>query len=173
MESIKFMTSLLTFYMKGEISHNGNFINIKIPNTFLRFIPLGSSSKQIMVNQVASTDSSFKVFAKDIFLGLIELIAGIALISSGSIWGILLMLIGAGTVISGFQTSITLNLNSGEQFYIFFLIFDKSKAEQAINMINAVISTRMDDTNTRAVAENQTNKIVDAIGKIGNGGNNG
>ncbi|MCM1299591.1 MAG: hypothetical protein NC203_11255 [Firmicutes bacterium] len=167
MEKIQFMTSLLTFYMKGEINHNGNFINIKIPNTFLRFIPLGSRSKQIMVNQVASTDSSFKVFAKDIIVGLIELFVGIALLGAGNLWGILLLLIGAGTIISGFQTSITLNLSSGEMFYIFFLVFEKDKAAQAINMINSVISARMDDTNTRMVTENQTERIVDAIGKIG------
>lgn len=170
MEKIQFMTSLLTFYMKGEISHNGNFINIKIPNTFLKFIPLGSRSKQIMVNQVASTDSSFKVFAGDIVLGLIELFVGLGLITSGVFWGIILLLIGVGTVISAFQTSITLNLSSGEMFYIFFLVFEKDKAAQAINMVNSVIAARMNDTNTRAVAENQTDRLVEAIGN--SNGNN-
>ena len=146
MEKIQFMTSLLTFYMKGEISHNGNFINIKIPN------------------QVASTDSSFKVFAGDIVLGLIELFVGLGLITSGVFWGVILLLIGVGTVISAFQTSITLNLSSGEMFYIFFLVFEKNKAAQAINMVNSVIAARMNDTNTRAVAENQTDRLVEAIG---------
>ena len=97
-------------------------------------------------------------------MGLIELFVGLGLITSGVFWGVILLLIGVGTVISAFQTSITLNLSSGEMFYIFFLVFEKNKAAQAINMVNSVIAARMNDTNTRAVAENQTDRLVEAIG---------
>ncbi len=33
MEPIEYMTSLLTFYLKGEIKSEQNFINFKVPNT--------------------------------------------------------------------------------------------------------------------------------------------
>ena len=42
MEAIKYMTSLLTFYIKGEITTEQNFLKIKFPNTVLALIPLGS-----------------------------------------------------------------------------------------------------------------------------------
>ena len=41
MQKIEFMTSLLTFYLKGEISTEQNFLTLKVPNTILTLIPLG------------------------------------------------------------------------------------------------------------------------------------
>ena len=61
MEKITFMTSLLTFYLKGVISRDKNFIKFRIPNTILGLIPLGSSKKTVAVNQIASVDTDFRL----------------------------------------------------------------------------------------------------------------
>ena len=42
MQPIQYMTSLLTFYLKGEIRQEQNFVNLKKPNTILSLIPLGA-----------------------------------------------------------------------------------------------------------------------------------
>ena len=39
MEAIKYMTGLLTFYIKGEIATEQNFLKIRFPNTLLALIP--------------------------------------------------------------------------------------------------------------------------------------
>lgn len=41
MQPITYMTSLFTFYLKGEIKSEQNFISFKVPNTILGLIPLG------------------------------------------------------------------------------------------------------------------------------------
>ena len=46
MTSIKYMTSLLTFYLKGEIRTEKNFIQFKTPNTILGLIPLGAKTEK-------------------------------------------------------------------------------------------------------------------------------
>lgn len=49
MEAIKYMTSLLTFYIKGEIATEQNFLKIRLPNTVLALIPFGSRKYNVPV----------------------------------------------------------------------------------------------------------------------------
>lgn len=60
MEPIEYMTSLLTFYLKGEIKSEQNFINFKVPNTILGLIPLGARTSKLPVNQIASVSTIHK-----------------------------------------------------------------------------------------------------------------
>lgn len=159
METIKFMTSFLTFYMKGEIRQEKNFIKFAIPNTILTFIPLGSHKKTIAINQIASVDNDFSLLFKNLLIGIVEVLIGFATIASGV--GIIILLLGVLTILNSFQTVLVLNLTSGEVIAVPFIIFEKAKAEQAESSINALISGRLDDTNNRE----QTDRIVDAISK--------
>ena len=61
MEAIKYMTSLLTFYIKGEIATEQNFLKIRFPNTVLALIPLGSRKYNVPVAQISSVASNFKL----------------------------------------------------------------------------------------------------------------
>ena len=61
MNTITYMTGLLTFYLKGEISTDQNFLKLKLPNTILALIPLGSQKDNIPVQQVATVSSNFKL----------------------------------------------------------------------------------------------------------------
>ena len=54
MKAIKYMTSLLTFYIKGEIATEQNFLKIRFPNTVLALIPLGSRKYNVPVAQISS-----------------------------------------------------------------------------------------------------------------------
>ncbi len=166
METITFMTSLLTFYLKGEIAHEQNFIRMKVPNTILTFIPLGSHKETIAVNQIASVDTDFRLIFKHLLLGIIEAIIGLVCMDSSTALGVILLLIGIITIINSFQTMLIINTTSGAIKGASFLIFEKAKAEKCAEQINMLISQRMDDTNTRVHTENQTDALVNAINNI-------
>ena len=170
METISFMTSLLTFYLKGEIKQEQNFIRFKVPNTILTFIPLGSAKETVPVNQISSVGTSFKLLFKSFLVGVILAFIGLLLLTGSPIIGIILLLLGASMAINSFQTVLTVDTTSGKELYIFFLIFEKSKAERAAQQINQLISNRLDDTNNRRQTDRMiehgdimTDKIVNAI----------
>lgn len=45
-----FITSYLTFYLKGEFGLDGDFVKLKVPNTILNIIPLGAENKTVAVS---------------------------------------------------------------------------------------------------------------------------
>ena len=159
MQVIKYMTSLFTFYLKGEIAHEQNFINLKKPNTILGLIPLGAKKESIPVSQLSSVESNFKLHFKRFLIGLIISILGLVLTSESFVVGLLILAVGANYVITAFETTLTIKTTAGDIKNIPFLIFEKSKADTAESQIRKVISDRLDDTNNRM----QTDRIVDAI----------
>lgn len=161
MEKIRFMTSLLTFYLKGEINRDKNFIKLRIPNTILGLIPLGASKKTIAVNQIASVDTDFRLKFKQLLLGIIVAIIGIDVISNSNLYGLLVLIFGILTILNSFQTALVISTTASEAAIIFFVVFEKAKAEKTADMINNLIDGRINDTNTKE----QTDRIVDAINK--------
>ena len=159
MQTITFITSFLTFYLKGEIKHEKNFVKLRIPNTILGFIPLGSHNKTIAVNQISSVSTDFRVFFKNLVIGAIIALVGLSLFGDSFFGGLLVTAFGVLMVLNSLQTALVLTLTSGEVIPVFFVIFEKAKAGQAEEAINNLIAGRMDDTNSRE----QTDRIVDAI----------
>ena len=68
------------------------------------------------------------------------------------------LLLGINNVVNAFIINLVVTTTAGQQKIISFLIFDKQKANQAAEQINAMIAGRLDDTNTRQ----QTNRVIDA-----------
>jgi len=163
MNKITYMTGLLTFYLKGEISTDQNFLRIKIPNTILALIPLGAKKDNVPVSQVSTVASNFKLEFKNFIVGVIEVLIAFACFSDSALLGLILLLVGASTIITSFKTELKIDTTAGKEYIIPFLIFEKSKAEQAELMIGNMISGRLNDTNNRQVAEAQTQAIVNAI----------
>lgn len=168
MQTVRYMTSLLTFYLKGQFEFENNFVKFSCPNTFLTLIPLGAKKQSIPINQISSVSTSFKVLAKPLLVGIIEALIGLGCFGDSFLLGLILLLLGIATIINSFQTSMKIELTSAKEYYASFLIFEKSKAEIVANNINSLIHSRMNDTNNRAVAENQTSAIVDAINNVAN-----
>ena len=159
MQPVKYMTSLLTFYLKGEIRQEQNFVNLKKPNTILSLIPLGTKKESIPVTQLASVESNFKLHFGSFLLGVIIAILGVVLLTDMPVVGLVLVLVGANKLLASFETVLTIKTTAGDTKNISFLIFDKSKADLAESQIRQIISDRLDDTNNRV----QTDRIVDAI----------
>lgn len=156
MEKIRFMTSLLTFYLKGEIAIEQNFLKLRRPNTTLSLIPLGCRKYNIPINQISSVGTNFKLLFKNLLTGILEIIGGFIIMGAVSPIGILLSILGFFTVINSFQTELEISTTSGTRYMLFFLIFEKKKAIAAEQMINNMIGYRLNDTNVRMQTENQT-----------------
>lgn len=159
MNSIRYITSLLTFYLKGEISTEQNFVKFKEPNTILGLIPLGARKESVAINQIASTQTNFKLKFGKLLIGIILAILAVTMLPNSVALGIILFVIAANSIIDAFEIDLKVNMTSGQVKLIDFFIFEKGKAEQAEFQINALIAGRLDDTNTRQ----QTDRIVDAI----------
>ena len=155
MEKIRFMTSLLTFYLKGEIAVEQNFLKLRRPNTILSLIPLGCRKYNIPINQISSVGTNFHLLVKNFLVGIIEIIGGFILMSMSPA-AILLVILGFFTFINSFQTELEISTTAGHEYTLFFLIFEKKKALAAEQMINGMIGFRMNDTNVRIQTENQT-----------------
>lgn len=163
MNTISFMTGLLTFYLKGEISVEQNFLNMKTPNTILALIPLGSHNDSVPVQQLSSVSCDFR-------LGIGRLIWGIFFVNLGIIGfgtsspllGLIFLIVGVNMGVTAFQTVLNVSDTSGKLYSTSFLIFEKDKAYQAERMVRGIIANRLDDTNTRQVSETQTAAINQA-----------
>lgn len=166
METIKFMSSLLTFYMKGEIRHEQHFIKLKIPNSILTFIPLGSKKESIPIEQISAVSADFKLQLKKFLIGALLVLIGLGSFGYSFLLGLILLLIGVSNVISAFQTELSIDMASGSSWVISFLIFEKAKAEQAAEQIEKLISRRYDATDVGMHTEKQTAALVDAISNL-------
>ena len=159
METIRYITSLFTFYLKGEISSEQNFVRFKEPNTILGLIPLGAKKDNIAINQISSTQTNFRLKFGKLLIGALIAILGLSAMQDSVALALILILVGANSIIDAFEIDLQVIMTSGQVKVIDFFIFDKAKAEQAERQINMMISNRLDDTNNRQ----QTDRIVEAI----------
>lgn len=107
MQPISFITSLLTFYPKGEFNFEQNFIRLKIPNTVLKLIPLGSNKKSIPIDQVSSTNTDFHLDLKSLIFGIVLVIFSYYAFSDSFLLGIVLLLGGIAYIICAFVVTFT------------------------------------------------------------------
>ena len=157
MTTIRFITGLLTFYMKGEISKDDSFIYLVMPDSILGFIPLSKTCKQLLLNQVASISTGFQLVFKDIFVGIAEMMLGMLFWQFPFI-ALLLAALGIITVIGALQTTLTVNLTSGEHIVIRIHIFEGQKVCEAHSIIYEAINNCRNNTNNHKIAEWQTGK---------------
>ena len=161
MEPIRYMTSLLTFYLKGEIKSEKSFIVFKNPNTILGVIPLGSKVDKYPINQISSTSTNFKLKLGKLILGIIVAVAAFAAMKDSFIGALFILLFAVNWIIDAFEIDLVVTTTSGLQKPIDFFIFEKGKAQLAEEQINAMIADRLAETNVRE----QTDRLVDAINK--------
>lgn len=166
--TIQYIKSLLTFYIKGEISIDDSFVNLKDPNTILSLIPLGAKKETIAIDQITSTQSNFKLKFGRLLLGIILVFIGVRLlVELNGHFGILpllvsliLIILAVNLILGAFQVYLEIYMTSGRERFLHFWIFEKAKAAEVEQTLNAYISKRLNDTNARR----QTDRIVEAIG---------
>ena len=104
MTSIKYMTSLLTFYLKGEIRTEKNFIQFKTPNTILGLIPLGAKTEKFTIDQISSTTTNFRLRLKYLIFGIFWLLIAVSCLSDSDTLaaGLICLLLGINNIIDAF-----------------------------------------------------------------------
>lgn len=159
MKRFTYMTSILTFYIRGEIKIEQNIVSFKVPNTILGIIPLGYKCDSMAINQISSVSSSFKLNLKAFLVGLIVIILGLCLLKSELVSAIVLILLGFAAIINSMPTNFSVSTTSGKVINIKFVVFDANKANYASEEINDLISNRLNDTNV----SKQADRIIENI----------
>lgn len=165
MNTVTYVVSLLTFYLKGEIRSEQNFVVFQEPNTILGLVPLGKHTDRIPVHQIASVSTNFRLKLGKLVCGILAFLFGFGLFGQpgGFLPGLIILILAVNWILDAFEIDLTLITTSGAVKRIDFFIFDKEKAVLAEQQIHAMISNRMSDTNVRE----QTDRVVDAINRKG------
>ena len=167
MQNITFITSLPTFYLKGNLSMDEVMLNLKKPNTIAGFIPLGYKSDQVPVQQISTASTEFKVNGMGMLVGILSTIVGLILFYDIKdvgfllfIWALLCLALGVVVIIDSLQTTLTVTATSGVAYVVPFLIFERSKAEEAKKMVLEIVISR---TNMAQNAPQQFAQPVQAV----------
>ncbi|MDE5578163.1 MAG: hypothetical protein K2J11_12350 [Oscillospiraceae bacterium] len=172
METITFMLSVIAFYIKGEITAEQNFVRFKIRHR-LGLIPLDSSDERIPITQISLVRMTHRIrlfwFVVGSFLTFIS--ACIFVFNELPFFmSVPLLLLSIAMLVSSFRKCLVIDLTSGRVISIPFVIFEWNKANRAAELINELISNRIDDTNVRihtdrSIGDNreQTDRVVNAI----------
>ncbi|HEM3177306.1 TPA: hypothetical protein ACGO3I_002149 [Streptococcus suis] len=156
-----FIVSYLTFYLKASVMLEGDFVKVSNPNTILKVIPLGSSNKTIPVEQIATVDDSFRLDFKAFLWGVLFVIIGFSMIGNSLLGGLILAAYGALTVLSSFQTYLTLTFSSGGSYTVNGVVFEKENLLSCKETIEGLIQRRYNNTNNTA----NTDRIIEALNK--------
>lgn len=164
-QSVDFVTSYLTFYLKGRVDFTANNLNLSLPNTILGLIPLGSEELTVDVNHISGTNVDFHVAFGQLIFGAIAFLLGLGGVFSSkpSFLGLVALLFGALYALNALQTTVKVALDSGDVILISLVIFEKDKANVIVNSIKQMLTARTYDTNVRIHSENSTDRIVNAI----------
>ena len=159
MEVIRFMQTYLAFYLKGEIRLEDNFINLKVPNSFLSFIPLGFRTDAIPVNQITSISKDIYVDTATCVISIISLVIALMQLLMGysplstKLIGLGFLLIAIIFFTNALRFKVLIRTTSGELKRFSCSIFEKKKVDYAIEEIKKRVADRMDDTNLRKVSQ--------------------
>ena len=152
-KKFSFIMSLLTFYIKGRVEVDSNFVKINVPDTFLGLFPYGGIKNTISINQISSVTTGFKIHFLRLFFGIIftfPALAGLSAAGSGGefLFSLIWFLLGANIVISSFSTYITIACTSSGWIKIPIFIIENGKPEAIATAINNAINTRLNRSGT-------------------------
>ena len=174
-EAIEYITSYLTFYLKGRVEFTRDNIHFKVPNTVLGLIPLGSQQQAININHVVGASSNFHLKTGSFIVALLGTLYSLSQIgSSYTLLFLILSIFFINMALNAFQTTVTTRIDDGASYVISLLFFEKSKAEAIAHNITLMTNARNYATDVQVQVENQTaqqrqerqqetQQVVDAI----------
>ena len=162
LDTIEFITSYITFYLKGSVEFTNDNVIAQVPNTILGVIPLGRRKRTLDVAHITSTVSDFRVNIKNLLIGAFIALWGMGELGStnGFVIGLVLMVFGVLMVLNALISYVSISMDSGEVVIIPLVIFERSKSDMIADNINKLLSARKYDTNVRIHAENAADRVV-------------
>lgn len=94
----RFSPSVVLFWLKTSVAASNMRVMYKSPNTLLGVIPLGSSTQTIPLRNIASVDTNTKFNLGSFVWGAVFLVAGLSLLSSSALVGVLFLLLAAANL---------------------------------------------------------------------------
>ncbi|MFH5811278.1 zinc-ribbon domain-containing protein [Companilactobacillus sp. FL22-1] len=169
-DSDLFSVSLVAFWVKGSITMDDSFLRVNMPNTVLfGLLPAGKTKDSSPLSGITNVYTSKSYKLGSIILGLVLIMAGLAMLGSVTFGALLMLLIGAAVLGGGIKTSFTYE-RSGIQKVIEFPFFEASRVDGLENQLTQKLAQFQDDRNvrkqselTRQQAVNNTNSVVNAI----------
>ena len=162
LDTIEFITSYITFYLKGSVEFTSDNVIAQVPNTILGVIPLGRRKRTLDVAHITSTVSDFRVDVKKLLIGVLIAFTGLGDFGSadGFLLGLILTVFGALMVLNALISYVSITMDSGEVIIVPLVVFERSKSDMIADNINRLLSARKYDTNVRIHAENAADRVV-------------
>lgn len=162
LDKIEFITSYITFYLKGRVEFTNDNVIAQVPNTILGVIPLGRRKRTLDVAHITSTVSDFRVDIKNLLIGAFIALFGFSNLgsSNGFVIGLILAVFGVLMVLNALISYVSISMDSGEVVIIPLVVFERSKSDMIADNINKLLSARKYDTNVRIHAENAADRVA-------------
>ncbi|MBT2580990.1 hypothetical protein J7E43_27120 [Bacillus sp. ISL-8] len=155
MKKVEFSTSLLFFWVKGEVEIDNRFVKTKLPNTILGFIPAGKDQQNIPLKNISGAMLSTQFFIKPFIIGLILLLIGLGSLGDSFILGLILLILGIGIAGNGIQTILNIE-KAGTSYLISVPFFEKQKMQLLNDSIHDALAEDTDKTDLNMFFDKKT-----------------
>jgi hypothetical protein len=122
-----FSPSPVLFWLKTEMTVTEKRITGRQPNTFAGIIPLGSEQILFPLKQVSAVGVSTTVKPVRMVFGIILFIAGLGIVGSSALPGLILALVGALMFVGGLRCALVVTNNAGVRHNVTVTLFEKSR----------------------------------------------
>lgn len=140
-----FSASALLSWIKGSISVDYRFVRIVEPNTILGIIPAGQQTQNIPLKNITSSTISTSYSAGRFLLGGFLALAGLFMLGSNPLMGLILAVVGVGIFLNGMLTQLSIE-KAGSAYIISVPFFNKEDVIAVSKVINEALATDIDKT---------------------------
>lgn len=126
----KFLTSPFTPYMPTQLMCSTTRFVYKAPNSILGIIPLGGDQSIIPIRNIATVNTSQKLYFGRTIVGLILLLIGLVNLAKATGVALLLLLLGAIFMITCFPIVLQVQNPAGGKVEIAVSMFDQAKLKK-------------------------------------------
>lgn len=149
MGKVIFSTNLLMFWAKGEVEVDSRFIKTNVPNLLFDVIPVGNDKQNIPLKNVSGSTLSSNLEGKVLLVGIGVILFSFLTFGDGFFFSLFTMLlfmaIGASIIVSGIQTTLTIE-KSGKPYIIEVPFYERKKLILLDQMIHDALSQDTDKT---------------------------
>lgn len=132
-----FTANLILFWLKAHYTLTSKRVTGHTPNTLFGLIPLGTAQVGQPLKTIASVTSSTSFSVLRLLIGIVLIIAGLALITS---FGIILLILGAVNILNCYTATFVITNNAGQSVGYEISILEKSKVVEFADEVNTVIA---------------------------------
>lgn len=158
-----FSVSVVTPWVKGNMSVDDGFLKVKIQNTILfGLIPAGMHKDTSPLQSVSNVYTSKEYKLGRLVLGALVVLLGLYMFSSSFLGAIIAVLIGAAILFSGILTVFAYE-RSGIEKKIFLPFFEANHASEFEEQVISAMRAYQNDRNVRVHSQNSSDQIVNAI----------